>query len=132
MTDNTHGSLMSPTVMKLRTRICLIHLVLAGYINSNSISFILINCQPSFVLFSLQVADKVRRSWQEIGTYLGYSYQQLQDYKMAHHDSMKDRLFSILCDWKTKEGKNATFVALVDACTKAKAGGAVKKILGVK
>ena len=80
----------------------------------------------------LQVAEKVGRYWQEIGLHLGSTFQQLEECKTAHRDSMKDRLFHILCAWRMKEGKDATAAALVKACTKARAGGAVKTVLGIK
>ena len=80
----------------------------------------------------VQVADKVRSSWRNIGLHLGYTYQELEDYNAKHGDSMEERLLNILCDWKDKKGVNATAAVLVDACTKAKVGGAVKIVLGIE
>jgi serine/threonine protein kinase len=79
-----------------------------------------------------KVAEAVSGNWQAIGLHLGFSFQRIQDYKTAYPYSAKDRLLHILSDWRIEKGVDATAAALVEVCTEAKAGGAVKKVLGIK
>ena len=109
---------------------CIIHVFDINATDYNLTSTIVLHGFMDKLL--LQVADEVRSSWQSIGLHLGCTFQQLEDYKASHPDSMKDCLLHILCDWKAKEGRNATVAALVDACINAKVGGAVKKVLGIE
>jgi hypothetical protein len=78
-----------------------------------------------------KVAEAVGRSWQTIGVYLGFTSQELEDYKTAHRDSTRDRLFSILCAWKNRGEEKPTGARLLEACTEARVGGAVKKAFGI-
>jgi hypothetical protein len=93
---------------------------------------IAINCLHSWIKLLLQVAGATLTAWRSIGIHLGFTAQQLEDYATSCPDSKKDRLFRILCAWKVQEGKEATAAVLVDACTKARVGGAAKKVLDIK
>ena len=76
---------------------------------------------------ALQVAQIARDKWLEIGVFLEYSMNELNEYE--HRDrSLYRRFLRLLTDWTRRE-ENPTVRTLVSACTKAGVGGEVRRQL---
>lgn len=75
-----------------------------------------------------EVSMAVRDKWRQIGSNLGFSRADLEEYRES---KMADRLFSILSDWKRKVDR-PTIRVLSEACEAAGVGGEVNKILGIR
>jgi polyphosphate kinase 2 (PPK2 family) len=81
-------------------------------------------------LLLLQVADVAREKWIEVGIALQFRMEELTDYKERESKFLQRRLLRMLEDWKKKD-EHPTVEALVEACTTAGVGGAVKRVLGL-
>ena len=80
------------------------------------------------MIVMLQVAEVARDKWVEIGLYLGFKVEEIDEYEEREPKSLYRRLLRLLVDWKRiiecpKVGD------LVAACIKAGIGGRVKRAL---
>ena len=76
----------------------------------------------------LQVAKVARNHWTLVGLYLGFTFAEMDEYKMREPDSHYLRLLRILVDWQNRVD-HTTVGALVVACRKAEVGPAAEKAL---
>ena len=76
----------------------------------------------------MQVASVSRDKWLEVGLYLEFNMEELNEYEEREPKSLKRRLLRLLVDWQ-KNKQHPTVGALVAACEKAGVGGKVKWVL---
>jgi CRISPR/Cas system CSM-associated protein Csm2 small subunit len=76
------------------------------------------------------VAKEAREKWLEIGIALHFGMVELAGYEEREPKSLQRRLLRMLKDWMEKE-ECPTVGALVEACSTAGVGGAVKRVLGL-
>ena len=69
-----------------------------------------------------------RDKWVEIGRYIGFKMEELNDYEEKEPKSMQKCLLRLLVDWKKKD-KHPSVRALISACEKADVGGEAERVL---